>query len=413
MTLAAGERLGPYEILELLGRGGMGVVYKAFDPALNRTVALKVLPSEFLDDASFGDRFQREVRIWASLDHPSVVPVYMAGIEGGRPFFAMKYVAGGTLADRLKQRPPSVERAFALLADVAVALDYAHSRGIVHRDVKPANVLLEEDGRAYLSDFGIARIVSGERAATATQPGGVVGTPRYMAPEQARSLNSDHRADIYSLGCMAYEMLTGSAPFRGETPLEVMMRHITEPPTPPRALAPALPAATELAILRAIDKDPRQRWPTATLFVQALTGAIDPQGSQTVSLPGYRLPVAESSGGTKRPATQGRTRLLAALVAGLALGICVLGGMQWYAARAARAAAAPVPTPPAALAAAAAEALDKGAYREALDLVDLTLRLYPEHAPSRELRERARKAWDAELKLGLWPDPSPVPGGGG
>src|SRR5262245_16925423 len=146
LTLGAGERLGPFEILELLGRGGMGAVYKAFDPALNRTVALKVLPSEFLDDASFGDRFQREVRIWASLDHPAVVPVYMAGIEAGRPFFAMKYVAGGTLADRLKRNPPSLQRSFALLADVAVALDYAHSRGIVHRDVKPANVLLEEDG---------------------------------------------------------------------------------------------------------------------------------------------------------------------------------------------------------------------------------------------------------------------------
>ena len=406
MTLAVGNRLGPYEILEMLGRGGMGAVYKAFDPALNRTVALKVLPSEFLDDASFGERFQREVRIWASLDHPSVVPVYMAGIESGRPFFAMKYVAGGSLAERLKHDPPSLERAFALLADVAVALDYAHSRGIVHRDVKPANVLLEKDGRAYLSDFGIARILRDER--NATQPDGVAGTPRYMAPEQVRSLSPDHRADIYSLGCMAYEMFTGEAPFPGETPLDVMLRHITETPKPPRALQPALPAPVELAILKAMDKDPQQRWPTAPLFVQALSGAIDPLASQTVSLPGYRLPLPAPERSRAARPSRARRRVLTALVVGLAVGACLVGAAQWYAARLASASGyGQALLPPVGLSAAAADALDRGAYREALELIDLTLRLYPDHAPTRLLRERALRAWDAETKLGLWPDPGP------
>lgn len=405
MTLAAGDRLGPYEILELLGRGGMAVVYKAFDPALNRTVALKVLPSEFLDDASFGERFQREVRIWASLDHPSVVPVYMAGIEAGRPFFAMKYLAGGTLAERLGQSPPSIQRAFAVLADVAVALDYAHSRGIVHRDVKPANVLLEEDGRAYLSDFGIARIVGGERSGT--QPGGVAGTPRYMAPEQARSQTADHRADIYSLGCMAYEMLTGSAPFLGETPLDVMMRHITEAPTPPRTLAPTLSPTVEAAILRAMDKDPLRRWPTATLFVQVLTGAIDPLASQTVSLPGLPLPGAGRREGWRLGS--GRTRILAALAVGLGLGACLFAGIQWYAARSLPQTPSGQGGTPAALSAATLGALDQGAYPAALEMVELALRLYPGHAPTLALRERTRKAWDAERKLGLWPDPSLPP----
>ena len=406
MTLTAGDRLGPYEILEPVGRGGMGAVYKAYDPALNRMVAVKVLPTEFLHDSSFAERFQREIRIWASIDHPSVVPVYMAGIDNERPFLSMKFIAGGTLADRLAAGPLSFERAFAILADVAVALDHAHSLGVVHRDVKPANVLLGEEGRAYLSDFGIARIVSGERPAT--QPGGVAGTPRYMAPEQARSQTPDHRADIYSLGCMAYEMLTGIPPFSGETPLDVMMRHITETPTPPRAHAPELPAPAEAAILRAMAKDPAQRWPAATLFVQALTGDLDMDAAQTQSLPGYRAPTPPSASravSLRRPGLA-RRRLFLALLGGLVLGAGLFAALQNYTASRGPTEAAPA-DPPDALITAALRALGQGAYPEALQMAELTVKLYPKHAPAVALRERVRRAWDAEKALGLWPEVTP------
>lgn len=411
MTLAPGERLGPYEVLEPIGRGGMGAVYKAFDPALNRLVALKVLPAEFLHDPSFAERFQREIRIWASLEHPSVVPVYMAGIEKGQPFLSMKFVAGGTLAERLKTGPLALERAFSILADVAVALDYAHAQGIVHRDVKPANVLLGADGRAYLSDFGIADIVSADRPET--QPRGMVGTPRYMAPEQARGQTPDQRADVYSLGCMAYEMLTGAPPFAGRTPVDVILRHMNEEPTPPRALAPGLPPAAEEAILTAMAKDPAWRWPAATVFVQALAGDIGFQATQTMSLPGLPAPAAATKPTRVMDARQriarGGRRWLAVLLVGLGVGAALLATIQRYADGLASARAASLTAgPPDVLINGALRALDAGAYPDAVEMTDLALRLYPDHAGVRELRARAQRAWEAERALELWaPSPSP------
>lgn len=411
MTLTPGQRLGPYEVREPVGSGGMGVVYKAFDPALNRLVALKVLPADFLRDTSFAERFQREIRIWASLEHPSVVPVYMAGIEDGVPFLSMKFVGGGTLADRLQGGPLPLERAFSTLSDVAVALDFAHSRGIVHRDVKPANVLLGEDGRAYLSDFGIAHILddSGD-----TQSRGLAGTPRYMAPEQARGQTPDQRADVYSLGCMAYEMLTGSPPFTGRTPMEVLMRHMNEEPAPPRSLAPSLPAAAEAAILTAMAKDPARRWPTATLFVQALTQDIEDQGALTVSLPGLPAPAGAAAPTpvvpVRRIRAPGRRRWLAVLVVGLAAGAGLLAAVQRYADGLAAARAASLAAgPPDALVGGALRALDAGAYPEAVAMADLAVRLYPEDAGVRALRAKAQRAWDAEKALELWSAPSPSP----
>jgi serine/threonine-protein kinase len=245
---------------------------------------------------------------------------------------------------------------------------------------------------------------------------GVVGTPGYMAPEQARSQQPDPRSDIYSFGCMAYEMLTGTQPFRGETPVDVMMRHITEHPTPPRALAPALPPHTEVAILKAMAKDPAERWPRAILFVQALLGQVLPEGVQTVSLHGHpQLPVTPASllrplltPAPTVPSRQGRfARRI--VMAGMLLA-AVPFAWRWGAPKSAVPPdAALVPSASAALAG-ARRALDEGAYPEALQLTDLALSLDPGRGETQILRERVRRAWEAERSLGLWRAPDPTPG---
>lgn len=414
MSLAAGARLGPYEILDYVGRGGMGAVYKGYDPALKRYVALKVLPAEVLHDASFAERFRREAEIWARLDHPSIVPVYFAGIEEGLPFLAMKFVVGGALSDLLKQGLLPPERVTAILVDVASALDHAHSLGIVHRDVKPANVLLGEDGRAYLTDFGIARVVAGSRPGS--HSGTIVGTPGYMSPEQARSEQPDPRADIYSLGCMAYEMYTGSPPFKGQTPVDVMLRHITETPPPPRSIAPDLPSHVENAILKAMAKEPAHRWPTATLFGQALRGSVD--ADATVSLPGRPLltptPPPGATPTDRRVALFLRGEdlhgLLLATLIGVTLGAGLFVVVQRHEGGLSRTlSAGPDAASLETLLTAAQRAMGEGSYPEALRIADLAVRLAPGHAPARLLRDRIRRAWDAEKSLGLWQDVRPSP----
>ena len=256
----------------------MASVYEALDPALDRHVALKVLPAEFLHDPAFADRFRQEARVAAKLEHPHIVPIHAYGIEGGRPWMAMRLVTGGSLAERvralLRCRPA---RRPAVLRDVAAALDYAHARGVVHRDVKPANVLLDEAGRAYLADFGIARMLEGSSVATAT--GLIQGTPSYMAPEQAMGAKVDRLADVYALGVVAFECLTGRVPYTGTTPVAILMKHVQEPvPEPTEAeVAPALTAV----LRRCLAKTPAERWPTAGAFSAALEsrrGRRDPAG---------------------------------------------------------------------------------------------------------------------------------------
>jgi len=216
LELPAGSTFGPYRILGPLGRGGMASVYRARDPALERDVALKVLPAEFLHDAAFADRFRQEARVAGRLEHPHIVPVHAFGIEQGAPWMAMRLVTGGSLAERVRRGPMAPRVVAALLRDVAGALDYAHERGIVHRDVKPANVLLDEAGRAYLADFGVARMLEGSSVVTTT--GMIQGTPSYMAPEQAMGEKVDRLADVYALGVVAFECLTGRVPYTGTTP---------------------------------------------------------------------------------------------------------------------------------------------------------------------------------------------------
>jgi serine/threonine-protein kinase len=303
LKLKPGSAFGPYRVVGLLGRGGMGAVYRAHDSALDRDVALKVLPAEFLHDAGFAERFRQEARVAARLEHPHIIPVHAFGIEAGRPWMAMRLVSGGSLAERLRRSPrlPPAQTA-ALLRDVAEALDHAHRHGVVHRDVKPANVLLDEGGRAYLADFGIARLLEGATAATAT--GLVRGTPSYMAPEQAMGGVVDHRADVYALGAMAFECLTGRVPYTGPTPAAVLLKHVQEP-------VPAsseLPPSVSEVIRRSLAKAPEERWPSAGSFAAALEEAASGAG------PGEAATVAVGTGASPR------SRLLAGRLALAGLG---------------------------------------------------------------------------------------------
>ena len=272
MALEPGSTAGPFRIVGQLGQGGMASVYKAHEAGLDRYVALKVLPREFLHDPGFVKRFEREAKAIARLEHPNIVPIFAYDIDRTEniPWMAMRLVGGGSLKELLVRGRPTFARSVAILREVAAALDYAHAKGFVHRDVKPPNVLLDEGGRVYLADFGIAKMLEAQGGLTAT--GMITGTPQYMAPEQATGLRIDHRADIYALGIMAYEMFTGHVPFAADTPVAILMKHVQEPlPLPPHG---TVPDALMRAVLRGTAKKPEERWATAGEFVAALEAAL-------------------------------------------------------------------------------------------------------------------------------------------
>ncbi|MFI5169351.1 MAG: serine/threonine-protein kinase, partial [Vicinamibacterales bacterium] len=282
MALVPGSNAGPYRIVEQLGRGGMASVYKAYESKLDRYVALKVLPREFLHDPNFAERFRKEAKFVAMLEHPNIVPIYAYDIEeaDGIPWMAMRLIDAGSLSDLIKRERLSLARSVAVLRGVADALDYAHSKKIVHRDVKPQNVLLDAAARVYLADFGIGRML--ESSAGLTGTGMIIGTPQYMAPEQATSPNVGPTADVYALGIVAYELFTGRVPFSADTPLAVMMKHVQEPlPLPPPEV---VPEPLLRALLKATTKKPEDRWPTAGAFVDALAaGLAAPEAVSTSS----------------------------------------------------------------------------------------------------------------------------------
>ncbi len=266
-----GKVIGKYQIIEEIGRGGMATVYKAWDSINQRYVALKVLPPYFQHDAEFIKRFRREAVAAAKLDHPNIVKVYEAGEEGGINYIAMEYIEGGSLQRRLTGKPLDLSTAISIVSQIGSALAYAHKRGIIHRDVKPSNILLTEEGRALLSDFGIARV---SEYGGITRTGTLIGTPEYMSPEQAEGEEVDHRSDIYSLGIVLYQMLTGRVPFTGDTPLAVLHKQIYEKPTSPRMLNPMIPAEVEKVLLKALAKRPEWRYQSAEEMVAALQGAV-------------------------------------------------------------------------------------------------------------------------------------------
>ena len=264
--------IGRYTVQSEIGRGGMATVYQAHDPRFDRTVAIKVLPREFLHDPEFRARFEREARTIAALEHSAIVPVYDYGEQDGQLYLVMRYMPGGSLADRLQQGPMSIEEAAEVIKRVGSALDSAHKQGIIHRDLKPGNILLDQHGDAYLADFGIAHLSSAATALTAS--GRLVGTPAYMSPEQVYGDKAlDGRSDIYAIGIILYQMLTGEMPYRADTPAKVMMQHVMEPVPNILADKPDLPVACERVIKKALAKERDERYPTVTDMAQELNAA--------------------------------------------------------------------------------------------------------------------------------------------
>ncbi len=281
MAFIPGAQVGPYRILEQLGQGGMATVYKAYHPALDRYVALKALHPAFMEDPNFLERFRREARVVARLDHPNIVPVYDFNEHEGRPYLVMKFVEGETLKARLQRGPLSPDDIGRIAEAVGAALTYAHGQGVLHRDVKPSNVLLSTDGRIYLTDFGLARIAqAGESTLSSDR---LLGTPQYISPEQALGKgNLDVRTDVYSFGVMLYEMLLGRVPYNADTPYAIIHDHIYAPLPRPRDLDPSLPPALERVLLKALAKQPEDRFADVPALMEALRQALaEAEGFQT------------------------------------------------------------------------------------------------------------------------------------
>jgi len=263
--------IGPFRILGVLGVGGMATVYQAYDSSLERDVALKVLPPEYLHEESFARRFRQEARVIARLEHPNIVPIYASGIDQGIPWMSMRLLAGGSLGAAIGRGGSSLDQSVRVLRSVADALDYAHARGIIHRDIKPTNILLDHADHVCVADFGLAYMM--DLGLPLTRSGSVAGTPQYMAPEQGLGKGIDHRCDIYSLGVVAFEMLTGSAPFTADSPVAVLLKHVNEPlPAVPPDVAP--PGVIR-AVQKALEKDPEHRWSSAGEFVLELEKNLD------------------------------------------------------------------------------------------------------------------------------------------
>ena len=265
-----GGTMGDYEILEELGRGGMGVVYKARQVSLGRIVALKMILRGALAAAADMARFRTEAEIVARLEHPQIVPLYEVGEFNGQPYFSMKFVAGTTLAKRLAEGPLPAREAAEILAPICRAIDFAHRQGLLHRDLKPSNILIDEAGRPHVTDFGLAKRMTGDGSLTRT--GAVIGTPSYMAPEQAAGGRGEigPASDVYSLGTILYQLLTGRPPFQAASPVDTVLMVLEQEPLAPRVVNPKADRDLEMVALKAIQKPPDLRYPSAAAMADDL-----------------------------------------------------------------------------------------------------------------------------------------------
>ncbi|MFN8532094.1 MAG: serine/threonine-protein kinase [Dehalococcoidia bacterium] len=276
----SGRTLGSVELIAPLGQGGMSAVYRGIQRSLDRVVAVKVLPPSLQQDPTFLDRFRREATAIARLEHPHVLTVHDFGEERGVAYLVLELAGGGNLRDAAGGQPLAPSVVLTLVDQVASALDYAHDRGIIHRDVKPSNILLRSAGGdplvapwSKLADFGLAKLLESETTLTGSGVG--VGTPEYMSPEQAQGLAVDRRTDVYALGVLAYELLTGAPPYQGATPLSVVLQHIGAPVPSARKARPVLPRTIDQVLRRALAKTPDERYPTAGSFAVALRSAVE------------------------------------------------------------------------------------------------------------------------------------------
>lgn len=345
-------QIGPYQVISELGQGGMGMVFRALQPSVNRIVALKVLPSHLETDETSVRRFQQEAETAANLTHESIVKVWEASLDRPPYYIALEFLEGGTLAERLTSGPLPLEEAIGILARVCMALDHAHQRGVVHRDIKPANIMFDGASKPVVTDFGIARAAEHTRL---TMTGAKFGTPDYMSPEQAKGLRVDHRSDLYSVAVVLYEMLTGRPPFSNEEPLVTMNQIVNEPTPSPRVFNAALSPGIEAVLMRALAKSPDERFQSGTEFVQALWTACESPETNIPSIPTPARP-ASTVGLASSPSvaavstsraevvplpgiTPRRRSLLIGLLS--AILICIVGIAAFYIIRSRGAATAP------------------------------------------------------------------------
>ena len=277
MTLETGETVAGYTVVGQVGAGGMATVYKAWHERLDRHVALKLLHPSFVQDDGFLERFEREARIVARLDHPHIVPVYDYAEHNGIPFIVMKYIEGGTLKRRLIKRGITLDEILRMMTQLADALTYAHEKAVLHRDIKPSNILIDEGGLAYLTDFGLARIA--EVGDSTISHDMMLGTPHYISPEQAKGERDLTPAtDVYAFGIILFELLAGAVPFSGDTPYAIVHEHIYTPPPRPSALNPELTAAVDAVLLKALAKIPEQRYQSASALMADFKRALAESG---------------------------------------------------------------------------------------------------------------------------------------
>ncbi|HEY9076733.1 MAG TPA: serine/threonine-protein kinase [Anaerolineaceae bacterium] len=273
MSFVVGATVGSYRIIEQLGHGGMATVYKAYHSALDRYVAIKVLHPAFLEDKTFLARFEREARVVARLEHPNIVPIYDFAEHEGRPYLVLKYIEGETLKAYMRTHVLDMDEIIHIIEPIGSALAYAHKQNVLHRDVKPSNVLMAKDGMIYLTDFGLARMAQGSTSTLTSDM--LVGTPQYISPEQAMSRpNLDQRTDIYSFGIMIYEMVCGRVPFNADTPFATIHDHLYTPLPLPRSVRPDIPEGVERVLVKSLAKSPDDRYASVQELVSALRTAI-------------------------------------------------------------------------------------------------------------------------------------------